>query len=96
MIVRKKIHLTQKESFLFSLTMTLTAVWLVPWSFLWIGTAFVILVGLLFLLWYLFGLIREKNRIFRMTIELFMGWVHIATFANLAVLLRYLGAEDFF
>lgn len=84
-------NIPQKVSVVFSIAMILTAIWLVPWGHNWIGTSLIVMLVLLGTLWYLFSLVRSEGGMTRWAVELFMGWIHIATFANLAVWLKYAG-----
>lgn len=63
----------------------LTAVWLIPWSYLWIGTSLFIILLLLFVLKYVFHLTRQDPLITRTTVELFLWWINIATVANITI-----------
>ena len=76
----------------FSFTMIQTALWLIPWWFQWMWVALIALLILLGTMWYTYSLSKNEPKIIQWSIELTMGWIHIATFANLAVWLTYIGA----
>lgn len=67
--------------------MLLTAIWLVPWSYNWIGTSLIIMLVLLFTLKALFRETLGAPQIVRHSVQLFVGWINIATVANVTILL---------
>ncbi len=75
----------------FSLAMALTAVWLIPWGNNMIGLALIIMLVLLASLKYTFFQTRNVPLAFRSSVELFLGWINIATVANITVWFVSLG-----
>ena len=86
---QKDKHL-RKGHIAFLIAQVLTWIWLIPWGFEWMWTAFFVMLIILVTLWYSYFHSKKESSIQRWSIELTMGWIHIATFANLAVLLRSL------
>lgn len=76
---------------IFSLAIFLTGVWLVPWGYIWIGTALVVMLAILGLLKYSFHHTRASHLAFRYSVELTLGWINIATVANVTIWLLSLG-----
>lgn len=74
----------------FSLAIALTAVWLVPWGNIWIGTALIVMIAILVLLAYTFSRTREANIIVRSSIHLTFAWIIMATALNITVWMRYM------
>lgn len=92
LIKKDKIKITFNAKIKFLISIILSAVWLVPWSFLYIEVAFMVMCFILAFLWATFYEIKKTDRNYsRYVVELFLGWIHIAFFANLAVLLHYWG-----
>lgn len=92
LIAMKKISLPKSPEKNFLTAVVLSAVWMIPWSFLKIEIAFIFMISILCFLWATFFEIKNSPKnYFRMVVELFMGWIHIAFFAHLAVLLHYFG-----
>ena len=83
--------ISERSLEIYSLAIGLTGVWLIPWGNLYIGTALVIMVAILALVTYVFTLTRDASLLVRSSIELTLGWILIATTANISVYLRYLG-----
>lgn len=88
---RESLPLTTNEQGLMSLAMILTAVWLFPWHFDFIGTSVVVMLVLLGVLFALFFRARRAPEWFQLSIELFLGWIVVATIANISVWLVSLG-----
>jgi translocator protein len=80
-----------KNRVYFSLAIALTAVWLIPWGNLWIGTSLVIMLVILGLLTYVFSRTRSANAIIRSSIEITLAWIIMATALNVTVWMRYMG-----
>ena len=75
----------------FSLAIGLTVLWLFPWGNIWIGTALLVMLVILWLLAYSFSLTREAHVYVRSSVEITLGWIIMATALNITVWLRYLG-----
>lgn len=75
----------------FSVAMMLTAIWLIPWGYIWIGTSLVVMILILGTLKYSFHLTRQSHPTLKYSIELTLGWIHIATIANVTIWLLSLG-----
>lgn len=54
---------------------------------MYIGSSFIVMIGLLIMLAYTFIYSRKEHISFRIVLELFMGWILIACIANLHLML---------
>ena len=81
---------SQKTTIAFSLAIVLTAVWLIPWGNLYIGTALLIMWWILALLIFVFSQTRKSNVIVRSTIDLTFAWIIMALALNITVWIRYM------
>ncbi len=82
---------SKKIIFLFSIAIVTSALWLIPWSYNSIGLSLCIMLFLLATLKYLFHKTRKSQPLLRWSVDLFLGWIHIATVANVTVFLLYVG-----
>lgn len=80
-----------KSLVLFSLAILLTAVWLIPWGYLYISVSLVVMLAILGLLAYVFSRTRSSDIIVRSSIEITLGWIIMATALNVTVWMRYMG-----
>lgn len=88
---QKKGSIATKTLTIFALAIALTAVWLIPWGYIWIGTALIVMIVILGLLKYTFHHTRASHPILRYSVELTLGWINIATVANVTIWLLSLG-----
>lgn len=88
---KKKEGITPKALITFSSAIALTGVWLVPWGYIWIGTALIVMIGILLLLKYTFHHTRDAHPVLKYSVELTLGWINIATVANVTIWLLSLG-----
>ena len=70
---------------IFSSAIALTGVWLIPWGYIWIGTALIVMIVILGLLKYVFHHTRTSHPIVKYSVELTLGWINIATVANVTI-----------
>jgi hypothetical protein len=80
-----------KSLVLFSLAILLTAVWLIPWGYLYISVSLIVMLAILALLAYVFSRTRSSDIIVRSSIEITLGWIIMATALNVTVWMRYMG-----
>ncbi len=91
-IVRKSLEKkNRKFLLLFSCAIFLTAIWLIPWGFQMIWTSLLLMLLILGLLKYAFRLSRSAHPTLKYSIELTLGWINIATVANITIYLVSLG-----
>ncbi len=88
-------YLTDKETskramLSFSVAISLTGVWLIPWGNLYIGIALIIMLIILGFLKLTFHLTRKSSWLVRSSVELTLGWINIATVANITIWLMYI------
>lgn len=81
----------RKSIIIFALAIGLTGVWLIPWGNLYIGLALIVMLIILWLLKYAFHHTRWSNIVLRSTVELTLGWINIATVANITIYLISIG-----
>jgi hypothetical protein len=82
---------SKKVIYSFSLAILLTAVWLIPWGNLWMGTSLIVMVLLLVTLKYAFHQSRQSSPLVKWSIEVTLGWINIATVANVTIWLVSVG-----
>jgi hypothetical protein len=85
------IRIEKKVILSFSLAMALTGVWLIPWGYQWIWTALVVMLIILGILKYAFYHSRTSHIVVRSSVELTIGWINIATVANITIWLVSIG-----
>lgn len=88
---KKKGSVTAKTLGVFSLAIALTGVWLIPWGYIWIGTALIVMLIILGLLKYTFHHTRVSHPALKYSVELTLWWINIATVANVTIWLLSLG-----
>ena len=91
MIAFKKVEITKRQSVFYSLSILFTALWLIPWWYQMMGIALVLMLAILGGLKYTFHLTRNSHPLLRSSVELTLGWINIATVANITVWLVSLG-----
>jgi hypothetical protein len=91
MIALGKIEITKKQSIVYSLSILFTALWLVPWWYQMMWVALILMLMILGGLKYTFHLTRKSHPMLRSSVELTLGWINIATVANITVWLVSLG-----
>lgn len=94
-------HTHKKATFSFALAIGLTAVWLIPWGNIYIGTALLVMLLILGLLIYTFSHTRKSSMIVRSSVEITFAWIIMATALNITVWFRYMnwslgGPSDFY
>jgi hypothetical protein len=93
-IALRKVVITDAQAIWFSAAMLVSSIWLVPWAYQYMTVSLVIMVCILAILIYLFQTTRTTDVYFRYTIELFLGWICIATVANVSIWLMYMGYDQ--
>jgi translocator protein len=89
----KEKNISRKVFKSFSLAIGLTALWLIPWGMNMIGLALIIMIAILAVLKYSYRISRSEHPFVRWSIELTLGWIHIATVANVTIWLVYSGFD---
>jgi hypothetical protein len=69
----------------------LTAVWLLPWGYLYISVALIVMLVILGLLAYVFARTRTAHIVVRSSVEITLAWIIMATALNITVWMRYMG-----
>jgi flagellar biosynthesis protein FliQ len=88
---QSKEKISPRTLWFFSMAILLTGIWLVPWGYNMIGIALVIMLILLGALKYAFHHSRDTHIFVRSSIELTLGWINIATVANITIWLISIG-----
>jgi len=82
-----KIHVSYKNAWLLASAQILSSFWLIPSQYLYTATSLVVMSGVLFLLLLGFFISQRENKYFQYTQELFLGWIIVASIANLHLVL---------
>ena len=90
-IAMKKIKVDLYQKLLFSWILLISSVWLIPWQLDMIGPSFWVILILFFFTLEFFIKSRKESFLLCFISELFMGWILVATVANLAVFLTSTG-----
>ncbi|MBX9809347.1 tryptophan-rich sensory protein [Candidatus Gracilibacteria bacterium] len=90
-ILFKKTKITNKQSIWYSVAILLTGIWLIPWGYNMIGLSLIIMLILLGILKYVFHLTRNAPKTLRYSVDLTLGWINIATVANITIYLVSIG-----
>ena len=88
---KKKENMDTRTIIPFSSAIALTGVWLIPWGNLWIGTSLIVMIVILALLKYTFHQTRIAQSPLKYSVELTLGWINIATVANVTIWLLSIG-----
>jgi benzodiazapine receptor len=89
--MKKNDTIDHKIILAFSSAIALTGLWLIPWGYIWIGTALIVMIVILGLLKYIFHRTRTTHPIVKYSVELTLGWINIATVANITIWLLSIG-----
>lgn len=81
----QSINVSSSMILYYSLAIGITAIWLIPWAYNMIGISLIIMLVLLGVLKYAFHLSRKEPPVIWWGVELFLGWIHIATIANITI-----------
>lgn len=87
LVVFKKIDITKENTYLLAAAQILSSIWLIPSQYLWIGSSFIVMAGVFYLLSMLFFNSRKESPVFRYIVDLFLGWILIAFLANMHLML---------
>lgn len=82
-----RVQLSQNNTYLFASTQILSSLWLLPSQFLYIGTSLIVMLSLLYLLILNFFISRSEIPFFKNILELFLGWIIVASIANIHITL---------
>ncbi|NRH20522.1 hypothetical protein HOO68_00550 [Candidatus Gracilibacteria bacterium] len=82
---------SKKAIVAFATAISLTGFWLIPWGNIYIGMALIVMFVILGFLKYAFHLTRKSSWLVRSSVELTLGWINIATVANITIWLMYMG-----
>jgi len=86
-IAIKNTKLRVENIYLLAAAQVLSSFWLIPSQFLFIGTSFIVMMWVLYMLLLCFFLSRDENTYFKVTVELFLAWIIVASIANLHLVL---------
>lgn len=86
-----KINIEKNNALLLAWAQVLSSLWLIPSQFMLTGTSLVVMSWVLYLLIILFYESRTESSLFKIIADLFLGWIIIASIANLHLTLVAFG-----
>lgn len=81
------IKIEKNSIYLLATAQILSSLWLLPSQSLYIGTSFIVMLCILYILLLCFFVSRNENKYFRYTCELFLAWIIVASIANFHLML---------
>ncbi|WP_088808984.1 MULTISPECIES: tryptophan-rich sensory protein [Listeria] len=93
----KREHVTSQLAFVFTSSSLLNALWIFMWHFNLIFLSIVVMLLLLLslLLFYAYQKQISKRRLWRVPISVYLGWIFVATIANICYYFNVLGLVSF-
>lgn len=93
----KRTFVTEQLAFIFITSSVLNALWIFMWHFSFIFLSIIVMLLLLFtlLLFYAYQKQISKRRLWRVPISVYLGWIFVATIANICYYLSVLGWTSF-
>lgn len=82
-----KITIAKNNIILLASAQVLSSLWLIPSQFLWTGTSLIVILWVLYFLMILFYESRNESQVFKIISDLFLGWIIVASLANLHLVL---------
>lgn len=82
-----KVKVSTKNASLLWVAQVFSSFWLIPSQFLYTATSLIVMIWLVFLLLLGFFISMKEDTYFRYTLELFLGWIIVASIANLHLVL---------
>lgn len=82
-----KIDISRQNSLILWAAQILSSLWLIPSQYLFTGTSLVVMFWVLYLLMILFLESRNESALFKIVADLFLGWIIVASLANLHLVL---------
>ncbi|NDK09916.1 hypothetical protein GW846_03995 [Candidatus Gracilibacteria bacterium] len=77
-----KTSLDSKNAYLLASAQIISSFWLIPSQYLYIATSLIVMYVVLYILSLNFVLSRNENKYFKYMLDLFLGWIIVASLAN--------------
>ncbi|WP_082235388.1 TspO/MBR family protein [Halobacillus massiliensis] len=94
---RRGLPVYQKTSALFVLSSVLNSLWIFMWHYEFFGLSVLVMISLLITLVHLYVRLQESEASFfdRLPFSVYLGWVSVATIANVSYFLNYIEWNGF-
>ncbi|MGR9047484.1 TspO/MBR family protein [Halobacillus faecis] len=94
---RRDLPIYQETSGLFVLSSLLNALWIFMWHYEFFGISVVVMIALLLTLIRLYRTLQKNDASFfdRLPFSVYLGWISVATIANISYYLTYIGWDGF-
>lgn len=97
-LTNKANDLVNKVAPYYVLSCILNSIWLLAWHYLWFGASVVIMILLLLTLIKIYLLVSSAENLhwsIKHTFSVYLGWISVATIANITAYLSYIGWSGF-
>ncbi|RDY70475.1 tryptophan-rich sensory protein [Halobacillus trueperi] len=94
---RRDLPIYQETSGLFVLSSLLNSLWIFMWHYEFFGISVLVMIGLLLTLIRLYQILQKNEGSFfdRLPFSVYLGWISVATIANISYYLTYIGWDGF-
>ncbi|MBX0359482.1 TspO/MBR family protein [Halobacillus sp. Nhm2S1] len=94
---RRDLPIYQETSGLFVLSCLLNSFWIFMWHYEFFGLSVLVMIGLLLTLIRLYQTLQKNEASFfdRLPFSVYLGWISVATIANISYYLTYIGWDGF-
>ncbi|SDO34012.1 TspO/MBR family protein [Halobacillus sp. SY10] len=94
---RRDLPIYQETSGLFVLSSLLNSLWIFMWHYEFFGISVLVMIGLLLTLIRLYQTLQKNEASFfdRLPFSVYLGWISVATIANISYYLTYIGWDGF-
>lgn len=94
---RRYLPIYQETSGLFILSSVLNSLWIFMWHYEFFGLSVLVMIGLLLTLIRLYRTLQKNDSSFfdRLPFSVYLGWISVATIANISYYLTYIGWDGF-
>ncbi|GEN53787.1 TspO/MBR family protein [Halobacillus faecis] len=94
---RRDLPIYQETSGLFVLSSLLNSLWIFMWHYEFFGLSVLVMIGLLLTLIHLYQTLQKNEASFfdRLPFSVYLGWISVATIANISYYLTYIGWDGF-
>lgn len=90
---RRDLPIYQETSGLFVLSSLLNSLWIFMWHYEFFGISVLVMIGLLLTLIRLYQTLQKNED--RLPFSVYLGWISVATIANISYYLTYIGWDGF-
>ncbi|MYL50461.1 tryptophan-rich sensory protein [Halobacillus litoralis] len=94
---RRDLPIYQETSGLFVLSSVLNSLWIFMWHYEFFGVSVLVMIALLLTLIRLYQTLQKNDASFfdRLPFSVYLGWISVATIANISYYLTYIGWDGF-